>query len=255
MTILHSNLGAKKTASFYTRDADGNTIVASTTLKHHKAFDIFYRPKTSDSKMIRESAGDYATLNCFGKVVMDCGANIGGFIKKACADGAKKVVSFEPEPFNFEVLEENRRHLQLKYPEVDIEVKNSALCNNAETELLFNMNASSNSACSGSLVKTHRSFQVKVNACNFWDQLEQIRPQILKIDIEGAEYSLIEREFPDFVEEVAFELHGFKLELREKMFAYIKSIEENPKYQVISKQIIMVFNEPKIALLHFRRVS
>lgn len=242
-------------ANFYTKDCDGNTIVAAVPLKLHKRSGIFYRPKTSDAKMIRESSGDYATVNCFGKVVMDCGANIGGFIRKACHDGAKKVISFEPEPFNFEVLSENAKLLKTTFPETEIEVRNFALCNSDDSELTFNLNASSHSACSGSLIKTNKSFPVKVNACNFWEKVNELRPQILKIDIEGAEYSLIEREFPAFVEEVAFELHGFKLELREKMFAYIKSIEENPKYQVISKQIIMVFNEPKIALLHFRRVS
>ena len=240
-------------AHFYSKNSVGEVFVNSVNLKNHRKTGLLYRPFTSDSKMIHESFSDYSTLNCRGKVVMDCGGNIGGFMLKASQDGASHVVSFEPEPLNFEVLNYNARIISDRFANTKIEIKNYALCSCFEHELAFNVNTSKNSACSGSLLKTKSSTSIIVKACNFWEKLEEFRPQVLKIDIEGAEYSLFTREFPSFIEDFAFELHGFKKELRQEMFKYIEMIEKDPRFEVVSKRIIHVFNVPKLALLHFRR--
>ena len=42
-----------------------------------------------------------------GDIVLDCGANIGVFTKKALARGAKKVISIEPAPKTLEALRKN----------------------------------------------------------------------------------------------------------------------------------------------------
>lgn len=240
-------------AQYYTKDSEGSTIVASTPLELHRKHKIYHRPGTSDSKMISESFKDYETVNCKDHVVMDCGSNIGGFILKSCMDGAKSVTSYEPEPFNFEVLQHNRDIISARYPNTKIELINSALCAGDETELTFNLNAGGNSACSGSIIKTNKSFPVTVKACNFWEQLDKLRPTLIKMDIEGAEYSLLDTYFPDYVEEVAIELHGFKKANAILMFSYAVWVENNPKYKVISKKVINVFGGPAIILLHFAR--
>ena len=88
----------------YSKDSEGNTIIAEVELLQSKVGNLYYRPKTSDKTMLKESFSDYPTINCKDRVVMDCGSNIGGFILKACQDGAKSITSYEPEPLNLEFM-------------------------------------------------------------------------------------------------------------------------------------------------------
>jgi hypothetical protein len=56
---------------------------------------------------------------------------------------------------------------------------------------------------------TRWDFQtMTVNTVRFWEELERVRPSILKMDIEGAEWEILEgREIPDFVKALFIEVH------------------------------------------------
>lgn len=237
---------------FYSNDVDGNVIVKEIPLSISKKHQLYYRKDTSDLNMLKESWKDYINVDCKDQVVMDCGSNIGGFISKACIDGALAVYAYEPEQFNFDVLSKNVSILKEKF-NTQIEIINSALIGSAASYVTFNINGAKTSACSGSVIKTRRSIELNVKAVNFWDELERIRPSIVKMDIEGGEYGVLTKDFPEYVKEVALELHGWRVESNRQMMDYIDSIKNNPLYEIVNLEFINVFSKPKLALLHFKR--
>lgn len=238
--------------SFYVNDAEGNVVVKEVPLSISKKHQLYYRKDTSDLNMLKESWKDYINVDCKDRVVMDCGSNIGGFISKACIDGALSVHAYEPENFNFDVLSKNVSILKEKF-NTQIEIINSALVGSDVSNITFNISGAKTSACSGSIIKTRRSIPLTVKAVNFWSELDRIRPSIVKIDIEGGEYDILTQDFPDYVKEVALELHGWRVESRAQMMAYIETVKSNPLYEIINLEFINVFNKPSLALLHFKR--
>lgn len=237
---------------FYVNDAEGNVVVKEVPLSISKKHQLYYRKDTSDLNMLKESWKDYINVDCKDRVVMDCGSNIGGFISKACIDGALSVHAYEPENFNFDVLSKNVSILKEKF-NTQIEIINSALVGSDVSNIAFNISGAKTSACSGSIIKTRRSIPLTVKAVNFWSELDRIRPSIVKMDIEGGEYDILTQDFPDYVKEVALELHGWRVESRAQMIAYIETVKSNPLYEIINLEFINVFNKPSLALLHFKR--
>ena len=237
---------------FYSNDVDGNVIVKEIPLSISKKHQLYYRKDTSDLNMLKESWKDYINVNCKDQVVMDCGSNIGGFISKACIDGALSVHAYEPEQFNFDVLSKNVSILKEKF-NTQIEIINSALVGSYASNITFNISGAKTSACSGSVIKTRRSIPLTVKATNFWNELERIKPSIVKMDIEGGEYDVLTQDFPEYVKEVALELHGWRNETFRLMMDYIDSIKNNESYEIVNLEFINVFKKPKLALLHFKR--
>lgn len=246
------NTGNTKLANFYSKD-DSGIVVKECELSFSKKYGLCYREGTSDKKMLGEGSLDYKLLNCKDKIVMDCGANIGGFVRKACNDSAKEVYCYEPEQFNVLVLHENVNLLRNKY-NTKINVIEAALISTDDESITFNVNGNKTSACSGSVNKTINSTSITVNAVNFWNELERIKPQIIKMDIEGGEYDILTKEFPDYVEEVAIELHGWRNESHKAMNAYIESIQSNKNYEIASLKRITVFRKERLSILHLKRI-
>lgn len=238
--------------SYYSNDDQGNVVIKECLLSLSKKYELYYRKNTSDLKMLKESWSDYINVNCKDKVVMDCGANVGGFASKSCIDGAKAVYCYEPEPFNINVLKENIDILKNKF-NTDITLIGAALIGTDDSNITFNISGAKTSACSGTVIKTRRSIPLTVKSVNFWNELERIKPQIVKIDVEGGEYGFLTKDFPDFVEEVALELHGWRVESYNQMMQYIDSIKQNPKYVIVNLEFIKVFNKNSLALLHFKK--
>lgn len=238
--------------NYYSNDEHGNVVIKECLLSLSKKYELYYRKNTSDLKMLKESWSDYINVNCKDKVVMDCGANVGGFVSKSCVDGAKEVYCFEPEPFNVSVLKENIDILKQKF-KTNITLIDAALIGSNEDNITFNISGAKTSACSGTVIKTRRSIPLSVKAVNFWNELERIKPQIVKIDVEGGEYGFLTKEFPDYVEEVALELHGWRTESYNQMMSYIESIKNNSKYEIVNLEFIKVFNKNSLALLHFKK--
>jgi FkbM family methyltransferase len=219
----------------------------------HKRTGLYYRPDTSDAQMIQDATKkDYGSVDTKGKVVFDLGSNIGGFILKCAEEGATMVIAYEPEPYNLEVLRLNAAVIQQKFPNIKIVVKAVAV-GNQDGQFDLVLNPGSNSACSGSITSRARSNRVSVpvTVVNFADELEEFKPNLIKMDIEGAEYMLLENELPDYVKEIAMELHGFSKENSAKMRPTYDKFKA--EWTEVWGKEITVFNSTRLITAHFKR--
>lgn len=232
---------------YFKKSKDDTEIVHEVECKLDKKSGMYYRPGTSDKKMIKESRDDYPKVECKDKVVLDLGANVGGFTKIALDQGVKKIVAYEPDDFNFEMLEINIRDDRAT-------LVKAAVIATDDDHIEFYLNGSGNSACSGSVLKKRNAVDVKrVNAVNFKKIVEEHKPDLIKMDVEGAEFELLEDyDIPEYVKEIAIELHGFRKANFVKMQpCFDKFLNEG--WELLYKDTQLVFNSPCILIGHFRR--
>lgn len=158
------------------------------------------RPDTTDIKVIDEvihrNSYQKRSIDFFigeGQSWLDLGGNIGTFAVLALSLGAQKVICYEPEPENFELLSLNLRlndfelgRYQLHQSAVSAEGANEPI------ELYI---------CRGdynkyrhSLIKIRGRPTIKVD-CVSLDQVRKAYPEInaIKMDIEGAEIEILEK--------------------------------------------------------------
>lgn len=182
-------------------------------IKQHEKSKIFYSDEDKSFGSSLNSAyyfKDYGDLPVKfpiqDKVVMDCGANIGCFSVRIMELGAKYVHCYEPNETCVELLKLNLQ----SFPNSTI-VQAALIGSDEEKELDFYYKESLLEA--STLRKKQSRFHYKttrVKGISFWAELERIRPQILKIDIEGEEWNLLTKQIPDFVEVLIAEFHGSK---------------------------------------------
>jgi FkbM family methyltransferase len=183
---------------------------------------IRYRPGTSDTELIykillkRGRKGEYAidsvALGMLGDVstVLDIGANIGiSTVYFAGLFPQARVFAFEPVPENFSLLERNTRHLQrvLAVPvalgEFDgtIEMLHSDVPNNF---------GGYSRTPTGS--DTARTLRVPMRAARRQcEELGITGADVIKVDVEGAEWEVFSDLGPTFLSRSKFivgELHG-----------------------------------------------
>jgi FkbM family methyltransferase len=211
---------------------------------------LYYRPDTADRNMLSDSniknaKSDYATVDPKGKVIMDVGANIGGFARRALALGAHRVVCYEPLPSNIEVL-------RLNVENTDIELIEKCVLGDDTPEVTFYQNASKLSHCSASIKAKKNATSYQVPAINFWTELERIKPSLIKMDIEGAEYNVLHSDLPEYVREITIEIHKTNKIYREKSFALIASLKSQFNQVLLEKEEI-VFNKVQAVKMHLIR--
>ena len=184
-----------------------------------------WRPNTTDEKVIDEvlrrnvyerKKMNFLLSNC--DVWLDLGGNIGTFALKAANAGCK-VISFEPEPENFEILVENTQHMNVT--PVQMGVVASAI---KPTIPLY--------ICKGTYNKyRHTIFsvrgrqQIDIKVCSFMDTLDRYKPDGVKMDIEGAELDILDNMelWPDYVTHLVFE-YSFDKDKSIKRFIRIISL-------------------------------
>jgi len=172
-------------------------------IKQNPRNNFWYRPGTFDLNSIRECRDNYSDIDTCGKTVLDLGANIGGFARMALQKGAKKVIALEPCPYNFQLLEINA-------PEA-INI-NAAVSEENSKSITFHYASSKRNSVSSSTKRRRNASgtTISVPGMSFASLLEEYRPEILKIDIEGKEYDILDsiKEIPEFVEIVGIEFHN-----------------------------------------------
>ncbi len=178
---------------------------------------IAVRPNIpSDKKVIGNVCNEYKNLPVKDRVVMDCGGNIGAFAVYAALKGATKVITYEPEPDNFNQLVSNCR------PFANIIPYNYALIRGTAYKIPFYLTSGNNHA-NYSTVRFKGREVIEVNAVNFHDQLQLYRPSSIKMDIEGQEFSLLlEKPLPEFVKDIVLEIHFSKSYFRNNYFMPLK---------------------------------
>jgi FkbM family methyltransferase len=123
-----------------------------------------------------------------GDLIFDIGANIGIIslaIARSCADPGVRIVSFEPEPNNFEHL---RRNIELNHLEDRISAEKYAITSRNSVLKLYVREGYGDGR--HSLVnsrKCKRHIEVEAYTLEHYCKLKDRHPDILKIDVEGAE--------------------------------------------------------------------
>lgn len=172
--------------------------------------EFYQRPETTDQKVIDEvvkrNVYEHKKTGFLLKnspVWLDLGGNIGTFACKASEAGCK-VISYEPEPENYDFLCRNiERNKSNAIP-----IKAGVVAGEAGTLDLY--------VCGGvynkyrhTIFKKRGRKSITIDVHNFREVLEKYKPNGIKLDIEGAEIDILDSmkpdDWPDCVNQVTFE--------------------------------------------------
>jgi FkbM family methyltransferase len=206
----------------------GDGIYTSQIKKHHSG--LFYRTDVVDLLSIQESFSNYKNVRVYNRIVLDMGANVGGFSWMAANAGASNVYAFEPEPNTFAMLIKNME----RFP-----ANSYMLYNRAMTSLYDNyvglyvgFGRGAPSTASTESRRGRRCIPVKNE--NFKEFVDTIQPNTIKMDIEGGEYNIV-LDIPDSCDELALEWHGSTPERKAK-FNKIYPLFMEMGWQVIKEK-------------------
>ena len=166
----------------------------------------YTRPNTLDEYIFKEIKSSYSCLDIQeSDIILDIGANIGAFSKYAMEKGAFRVYAYEPEPDNYELLVINTGgagHI-LRFQR--------AVVGTDQTEIELYINSKKNKGLHMTREVRGRD-SISVKAENFYKIMFKLKPNKIKIDVEGAEYGIMPvsstcQQIPDFVEKIVMELH------------------------------------------------
>ena len=168
-------------------------------MKHKSG--IWYREGSSDEISIKECLSNYKLVNVKNRIVMDLGANIGGFTYMALKAGAKMVYAVEPDKNNFEMVIKNTENYN------NCELINAAITDKQYLdELDFYIGLGKAGPVMASLEPTRGRKKINVNNLYAKDYIERVQPEVMKIDIEGGEYDILQY-IPESCKELTIEWH------------------------------------------------
>jgi FkbM family methyltransferase len=146
-----------------------------------------------------------------GMTVFDIGAHIGYYslLFAKCVGPAGRVISFEPLPGNFALLQKN---VALNSTE-NIKLHNCAVYSRSE-KIIINVADDQPNPGSGSLYNQKGARQYHVDATTIDDFCKNsaIQPDIVKMDVEGAEHDVLigaEKTIARYRPQLLIELHHF----------------------------------------------
>lgn len=184
---------------------------------------LYVRSGTQDRAMVRDALfEDYPYAELADHVVLDCGAHVGGFVKRALDNGAKKVIAIEPWRPNREILEMNFLGNPL------VEILPIALSTSPSVTLTV-PNDSSTGAVSGYVNHRNPAITETVEAMTLEAIVEVVKPTFIKMDIEAAEYDILPCNLGG-VQHICGELHTMSRENRKKALELLIWLEENDFY-------------------------
>jgi len=192
-----------------------------------KYVEILKAEEQVDKKMIDQSINNYLLkeVDYKNKICLDLGCNIGAFTQIALDSEAKKVYSVECDKRNFEKISKTFEN------ESQVELIFGAVSGLEEEKIKIYKSSSGNKHCSTSIISKMRFGEYdEVPNVNFKYLINKINPDIIKIDIESAEYTFIEDLLDYFPETLFIEFHG-KKEKMEKTIELFKSKYKNYKVE------------------------
>lgn len=139
-----------------------------------------------------------------GKTVLDVGGHIGWFTKFCLDLGAKTVVAVEPDPLTASIYRMN--HKGMLY-------EGAVVSDGRESLMLQLSHTYPSNNRSDREVRGRNGVEVK--CFDFQDLINTHKPDIIKVDIEGAEYGL-DWTMPDCVTAIAIEYHQFDPQMLEQ---------------------------------------
>jgi len=169
------------------------------------------RRDTLDEYIVREVRGCYRHLSLRKRdVVLDVGANIGAFCAHV-ADSVHSVIGYEPDPENYKLCCTNTQKMD------NVVVHNQAVISTWAKHCTLFINDMKNKGSHSIMPVRGRSY-TDVSSVNFGYVLSSVKPTVVKMDVEGAEYDLIlSCSFPGSVREIAIEFHLQKTAQRRQL--------------------------------------
>lgn len=161
-----------------------------------------------DRDMIKDCLKHYIIpeVDYTDKVCLDLGGNVGGFTKIAIDRGAKAVYTVECDPRNYAKLQNSFAN------ESKATIIHAAVSGCTDETIKIYKGNSAGSHCSTSILKRSSFGEYdEVKNIHIKELLEKYQPDIIKIDIEGAEYDIIQ-DVANYYPEIIFaELHMGKV--------------------------------------------
>lgn len=185
-------------------------------LEWHAPTAMWARPNTKDEMILNEVLVERTygmTPVLPTDVVLDIGGNIGAAAEFFLDKGAKRVVSYEPDPDNVAVF---NRNMQRSIAQGLVMIHRAAVAKDDGRVMLYTNNGP-NKACHSVVPKRGYSV-IDVPAVSLESVLDTYRPTVIKCDIEGGEYGLpwelLESPRYAHVRVVVIEVHTQKPEWR-----------------------------------------
>lgn len=159
-----------------------------------------------DKDMIRESILNYNVdeVDYQDKVCLDLGVNIGAFTKIALERGARRVYGLECDLRNYQIAAANFAS------EIKANIVLAAVSDSEEDSVqVYKSNSKSNHSST--------SINKRTNLFNEYDRvknyhinriLDEVQPEIVKIDIEGTEFDILEHVAAYKPKVLFIEIHG-----------------------------------------------
>ena len=172
-------------------------------LRYDEELKFFHR---GDSEIfVHNEQKSYGKLGDMkGKKILDVGGHIGWFTKFCLDLGADSVVAIEPDPVTAGIYRMNHKGMLYE----------GAVVSDGRESLTLQL--------SHTYPSNNRSDRevrgrdgVEVKCYDFQTLINEHKPDIIKVDIEGAEYGL-NWDIPDFVTAIAIEYHQFDPQMLEQ---------------------------------------
>lgn len=163
---------------------------------------MYYRPESTDSMIIKEVKQYLAVGPKPDDILLDIGAQIGATSKIFSRFGVKQIISVEPEPGNFELLTKNVGDVAT--------LVNAAVVGSDEQEKANLWISKSINQGLHSVGRKRRDREMlEVEAISLNKLLNDYKPTIVKIDIEGGEYDMLDSlaALPNYVRGLMMEIH------------------------------------------------
>ena len=178
---------------------------------------IEHKTKLGDTFFVRDGTLDsFVVTECYGKmyindktnynkndIVLDVGGNIGAFSTRVSRE-VKQVISYEPEVENFALAQKNFTVNNV----TNVTMHNYALVSNDDPTLTFYVNKLKNKGMH-SILEINGRDAVTINCRRFSTALKESNANKVKLDVEGAEWSIFNNDDIDWsnVENIVMEWH------------------------------------------------
>lgn len=171
-----------------------------------------------------------------GDLALDIGAHIGCTARWLLNRGASHVICYEPMPSNVEILQRNAEGLP-------IYVAGAAIVAGEETSMTMYTPNTKFSTVHSYIEKKGRQ-ATTVPAINFLKVMNHIKPQVLKMDTEGGELTLVEQfaHIHRWVRSVAMEVHYLTPDSHEKARRLMEVMAEHYEYVQAPKYLEKKWN-------------
>jgi len=172
--------------------------------------------KKYDAGVWSETRRSYGWMDAASDdTVMDLGGNIGTAAKLFSERGCR-VVSYEPHPDSCRLFRMNAPAAELHEAAVVHDHQKSCMLYLGKMSQVHTI-----------VKRNSKKDSIEVPCIRFGDEIERVKPTHLKIDIEGAEYELLESVIvPDTVRQMCIEFHftPSKINTRERMLRDIRQL-------------------------------